>query len=181
MNEATATQLRLLREIRSAFDAADVRWWLFGGWAMDAHTGEVTRDHADIEAFIWRDDTTRARDALTSAGFLAWPSLHPDEAAPFTKDGQEVGCWFLTRNDAGDVITPGRGADWPWAAGAFDAPPGVIDDLELPVMSLEGLLDLKTNFAQHPHGAPLREKDVADIELLRALLAARDHDPEQPG
>ena len=53
MNDATASQLQLLRQIRDSFDDAGVDWWLFGGWAMDAHIGEVTRDHADIEIFIW--------------------------------------------------------------------------------------------------------------------------------
>jgi hypothetical protein len=173
MNDATATQLRLLRVMSDAFAAANVRWWLYGGWAMDAHAGEVTRDHADIEIFLWVDDAASARDALERAGFAAWPSLHPDEGEPFTKDGQEAGLTFLTRDAVGRVITPGRWSDWPWVEGAFDAAPGRIDDLELPVMSLEGLLDLKVNFAKHAHGAPLREKDVADIERLRAMIAER--------
>jgi hypothetical protein len=38
-------------------------------------------------------------------------------------------------------------------------------------MSAAGLLDMKQGFAAHPHGAPLREKDRGDIELLRRLIA----------
>jgi hypothetical protein len=174
MDDATRIQLRLLREMRDALDAAGVRWWLYGGWAMDAHAGEVTRDHADIEAFIWLNDADAAREALIAAGFIAWPSTHKDEGQPFTKGGQEAGLTFLIRNEAGEIVTPGRWSDWPWHAGAFDAPPARLEDLELPVMSLEGLLDLKTNFAKHPHGAPLREKDIADIQRLRAMIAARE-------
>ena len=174
MNDATATQLRLLREIRDALGAVSVRWWLYGGWAMDAHAGEVTRDHADIEAFIWFDDADAARDALTAAGFTAWPATHTDEGQPFTKEGQEFDLTFLIRNNVGEIVTPGRWPDWPWHARAFEAPPARLGDLELPVMSLEGLLDLKTNFAKHPHGAPLRVKDIEDTERLRAMIAARD-------
>jgi hypothetical protein len=173
MNAATATQLRLLREISDAFGPPGVRWWLFGGWAMDAHAGEVTRDHADIEIFLWIEDGEAAFAALEGAGFQGWNSTHADESRPFTKDGQEVGLWFLTRRADGAIVTPGRWTDWPWAAGAFDIHPERIGDLELPVMSLDGLLDIKTNFANHRHGAPLREKDLADIERLRSLLEAR--------
>lgn len=173
MNDATAIQLRLLREMRDAFHAAGVQWWLFGGWAMDAHAGGVTRDHADIETFIWLEDADAARAALTGAGFSAWPSVHPPEGEPFTKDGQEAGITFLIRNEAGEIVTPGRWADWPWYAGAFDEPTAKLGDLDLPVMSLEGLLDLKSNFARHPYGAPLRAKDIADIERIRALIALR--------
>jgi hypothetical protein len=36
-------------------------------------------------------------------------------------------------------------------------------------MTIDGLLDMKESFATHAHGAPLREKDRADIELLRRL------------
>jgi hypothetical protein len=32
---------------------------------------------------------------------------------------------------------------------------------------------MKENFASHPHGAPLREKDVGDIALLRELQRQR--------
>ncbi|MEX2247820.1 MAG: aminoglycoside adenylyltransferase [Dehalococcoidia bacterium] len=171
MDDATRTQLRLLGEIRDALAAAGVRWWLFGGWAMDFHAGEVTRDHSDIEAFVRKDDAEAVRRALTAAGFAAPPPLHPDEALPHLKDGQEAGFFYLVEDEAGRTITPGRWADWPWAAGAFDGPPLRLGDLELHAMSLDGLLDMKLNFPKHTHGAPLREKDVADIERLRALAA----------
>jgi hypothetical protein len=105
---------------------------------------------------------------------MAWPAIHEDECQPFTKDGQETGLWFLIRNGSDEIVTPGRWADWPWLPGSFDEPPRAIGDLVLPAVSLECLLDLKTNFAKHPHGAPLREKDIADIERLRAMIAAQE-------
>ena len=174
MDAATATQLRLIGEIAAALDAEAIPWWLFGGWAMDFHAGEVTRDHSDIEIFIWKHDAERARDALTARGFNFFAGLYPDEARAFLKDGQEIGLWFVVTNDAGRVVTPGRWADWPWPAGSFDAPRQRSDDIEAPVMSLEGLLDMKLGFASHPHGAPLREKDLADIDQLKSLIAHQD-------
>ena len=174
MDTGTATQLRLLREIAAAFEAAGIPWWLFGGWAMDFHAGEVTRDHSDVEIFVWKHDADRARAALAAHGYTLVPGLYPDEARPFLKDGQEIGLWFVVTDDAGRMVTPGRWADWPWPEGSFDAPRQRIGGVEASVMSLEGLLDMKVGFGHHPHGAPPREKDLADIEQLKSLIARRD-------
>jgi hypothetical protein len=169
MNAATATQLELLREIASALDAARIEWWLFGGWAMDFHAGRITRDHADIEIFSWKHDAATVRLALENAGFLHPAGLYPDECQSFLKAGQEIGIWFIERNERGEITTPGRWADWPWFAGAFDDPPLEREGIVARAMSVDGLLDIKTRFAEHPHGAPLRQKDIDDIKLLRRL------------
>lgn len=174
MNDATATQLRLLDEIRRALDGAGVDWWLFGGWAMDAHAGRITRDHADIEVFIWLDGAVAAREALTRAGFTYVPSLHPEEAAAYLKDGQEVDLTFLVRHADDSVTLRGRWSGWCWPAAWFEGARRQLQEMTLPVMALEGLLELKTNFANQPHGAPLRAKDVEDIERLRAMIAEQE-------
>jgi hypothetical protein len=170
MNADTATQLELLRAIASALDGAGIDWWLYGGWAMDFHAGRITRDHADIEIFSWKRDTYAVREAMQSAGFTyAQFGLYPEETQTFLKHGQEIGIWFIERDGAGAISTPGRWADWPWLAGAFEQSPLALDGVTARAMSIEGLLDIKTRFAQHRHGAPLREKDIADITLLRSL------------
>lgn len=166
-------QLQLIREVRDALARAAISWWMYGGWAMDFQLGAVTREHADIEIFVWERDAEAVRWTLVAAGFSAPQSLHPDEGRPFLKDGLEVGATYLVRDEDGSVRTPGRWSDWPWRPGAFDGPPVRIDDLEVPTMSAEGMLDMKMNFHKHPHGAPLREKDVADIARLEALIASR--------
>ncbi len=176
MNDATAIQLLLIEAIRDVLDAADVEWGVFGGWAMDFSIGEVTRDHADIELFVWQQDAQRAKEALLRAGFAAPAALHPDEGQPFLKDGQELGVWYLVRDETGAVSTPGRWADWPFPAGAFDEPRVRLGDMEAPAMSAEGLLEMKLGFAAQPHGAPLREKDQADVVRLRRILASRSED-----
>ena len=174
MNDATATQIALLRAIAAALDSAGLEWWLFGGWAMDFHAGNVTRDHADIEIFSWKHDATAMRRALTLAGFVHPPGgLYPDECQSFLKAGQEIGVWFIERKDDDAIVTPGRWADWPWVAGAFDEAPLTLEGVTARAMSIEGLLDIKTRFADHPHGAPLREKDIADIKLLQAMQGTR--------
>jgi hypothetical protein len=173
MNANTATQLDLIRQIAATLRAAGIDWWLFGGWAMDFHAARVTRNHADIELFSWKRDAAAVRRTLEGAGFVHPPGLYPGECQPFVKDGQEIGAWFIERDADGTIFTPGRWSGWPWAPGAFDGPPLALEGVTARAMSIAGLLDIKTRFADHPHGAPLREKDTADIALLRSLL----HDP----
>jgi hypothetical protein len=175
VNAETGTQLELIGEIAAALDAARVDWWLFGGWALDAHAGKITRDHSDIELFSWKHDAAKLRDALEATGFVH-PSggLYPNECQSFLKHGQEIGAWFIERDAAGTIFTPGRWADWPWIAGAFDDPPILLEGIPVRAVSIEGLLDMKTNYSAHPYGAPLREKDKRDIELLQQLKRKRD-------
>ena len=77
MNALTRTQLGLIREIRSALGAAGIHWWLFGGWGLDARIGHVTRDHHDIEFWVFHEDADSTREALMACGFEAPESLRP--------------------------------------------------------------------------------------------------------
>ena len=165
------THLNLIAQIGDAFAKAGVSWWLYGGWAMDFHAGRVTRPHIDIEFFVNIEEAAIAMTALMESGFLAPSGLHPDEGQPFLKDGVELGMWYLQRRPDGSTTVPGRWSDWPFPAHSFDGGPGKISNVVAPVMSLDGLLDMKERFAVHPHGAPLRPKDESDIEFLRELRA----------
>jgi hypothetical protein len=165
--------LRLIAEIVEAMREAGALWWLYGGWAMDVHAGRVTRRHSDIEFFVRVEHAEAAKAALVARGFLAPPGLYPDECQPFLRHGVEAGMWFLERRSDAANAVPGRWANWRFPVGWFDGPPGRIGDVEAPVTSIEGLLDMKETFAAHPHGAPLREKDHSDIAFLRNMLEER--------
>ena len=64
-------QVEIIKEIGDVLAAAGVRWWLFGGWGMDAHIGRITREHGDIELWIAIDDADTVRTALVAHGFEA--------------------------------------------------------------------------------------------------------------
>ena len=44
-----ARQLSDIAEFARLFEDAALDYWLFGGWAVDFHVGEVTRAHGDID------------------------------------------------------------------------------------------------------------------------------------
>ena len=37
------------------------RWWFAGGWAIDFFVGRATREHADIEIGVFREDQMTLR------------------------------------------------------------------------------------------------------------------------
>ena len=174
MNALTRTQLGLIREIRSALGAAGIHWWLFGGWGLDARIGYVTRDHHDIEFWVFHEDADSTREALMACGFEAPESLRPEESQEFLKDGVNASSAFLRRNQDGSVGVRGRWSDWQFPPDAFQQPPGRIDGLVVPAMSVEGMLAMKVQFPALRHGRPLRDKDAEDIGVLRKLLEATD-------
>lgn len=174
MNALTRTQFGLIQEIRSALGAAGIHWWLFGGWGLDARIGHVTRDHHDIEFWVFHEAANATRKALMSCGFEAPEIRHPEESQEFLKDGINASSAFLWRNQDGSVGVRGRWSDWRFPPDAFEQLPGRIDGLVVPAMSVEGMLAMKVQFPTLRNGRPLRAKDAEDIGILRKLLEATD-------
>ena len=57
--------------IIAAFDAAEVRFWVAGGWGIDALIGRQTRRHSDLDVVLDQNsgDEARARRVLAKLGF----------------------------------------------------------------------------------------------------------------
>jgi hypothetical protein len=174
MDETAALQLRLIRELAAALDPLGVRWWLFGGWAVDFNLGHISRKHDDIEAFILERDAPVVRAALTAAGFAAPTPLHPDEGQPFLKEGQELGLWFLNPGEDGRLRMHGRWADWPLPTDSFEGTALALEGAMAFAVSPLCLIEMKLNFQRYAPGAETRNKDSADIEALRELIAKRE-------
>ena len=172
VSETTQRQLSQIREIKEALaDAGVSKWWLFGGWGLDARIGHVTRDHHDIEFWINAEDRIRTRDALVKRGYRPLDTQPPEESQEFMKDDVKSSSAYLYGQRDGSFRVKGPQSDWRFAPNSFTEPPGRIDDLILPAMSVEGMLSMKEQFATLRNGRPLRDKDVADMATMRKLLA----------
>ena len=76
-------------EILDRLDEAGVKWWIDGGWGVDALLGEETRPHDDLDLAVRRDAIERL------------PALFPE----FTRVAEEW--WparFVLRDSAGRQI-----------------------------------------------------------------------------
>jgi lincosamide nucleotidyltransferase A/C/D/E len=56
-------------EVLDRLDSSAVRFWLDGGWGIDALLGRVTRRHEDLDVVVARDDLAAVRAALAPLGF----------------------------------------------------------------------------------------------------------------
>jgi hypothetical protein len=167
----TLAQLTQIQEIQEALaDAGVSNWWLFGGWGLDARIGRLTRDHHDIEFFVYHEDGLRTKEALMQRGFTPIATQPPEESQEFMKDGVKSSSAYLYRKSDGTLGVEGPQSDWRFPANSFEEPPGQIGDLTLPAMSIEGMLAMKEQFSTLRNGRPLRDKDIVDIEIMQGLL-----------
>lgn len=146
------------------FDAAKIEYWLFGGWAVDYHAGRVTRSHDDIDFVIWVRDHETVIEMLSATDF---EPLRPPLA--FICGDVEFEITLIDRAPDGAIVTPGF-EEWPWDTGTFRDDVRTLDGYPVRVVSIAGLLAVKTGWQLH-FGEPPRPQDLADTQILRELLA----------
>ena len=174
MTPAAQAQLRLIADVSWVFEAEGLAWWLFGGWGLDAQQGRITRDHGDIEFWVPRALADPVRDAMQLLGAVPMDTQPIEESREFSRDGVIVSSAFFDRNADGTFGVLGRWSDWVFPRNSFGESRGVLGELEVPTMSVEGMLAMKQQYPALQNGAPLRAKDVRDIAVLESLIAKPD-------
>ena len=61
------------RAIQRVMRGANIRWWIVGGWAVDAFTG-VPREHEDIDVSFFRQDLPRLLEHLAPR-YCVWSNF----------------------------------------------------------------------------------------------------------
>lgn len=85
-------------EASARFAAFPGPWWVAGGWAIDLFVGRQTRQHADVDILIRRDDQLALFDILPEweihaagmpvpGGLVCWQT-----GAPFPADVHDIWC-----------------------------------------------------------------------------------------
>jgi hypothetical protein len=177
MDEKTEEQLRLIRKVIAVMRAVDVSAWLFGGWGLDARIGRITRPHGDVEFWIERTHAERSKAALVGAGATVLETQPPVEACEYTLDDVPFSTAYFDRRRDGAFDQPlGRWSDWLFPPGSFGEEPGMLDGTPVLTMSVPGMLAMKEQYSHLRNGSPLRQKDIADIGVLRALASGERMD-----
>lgn len=166
----TQAQLRIIHRVRAVLSAASVPAWLFGGWGLDARIGRITRSHGDVEFWVGAPDAARSAAALAGAGAVLLETQPPAESREFTWDGADFSTAYFDRQADGTFASRGRWPDWVFPAGSFGDEPGLLEGVPVPAMSVAGMLAMKEQYPALRNGGPLREKDIADIAVLRGML-----------
>ncbi len=172
MDESTEGQLIVIRKVIAVTQAADISAWLFGGWGLDARIGRITREHGDVEFWVERLHAERSKAVLVGAGATALTTQPPAEACEFTWDDVPFSTAYFDRQPDGSFSQPrARWSDWLFPPGSFGTEPGMLDGTPVLAMSVSGMLAMKEQFPHLRNGRPWRQKDIDDIEILRALAA----------
>jgi hypothetical protein len=129
------------------------------------------RAHGDVEFWVEHRQARRSKALLVEAGALPLPTQPPAESCEFTWDGVPFSTAYFDRQPDGTTTSRGRWTDWEFPPGSFGDDLGVLDGLAVPAMSVAGMLAMKEQFPTLRNGRPWRDKDRADIEVLRALIA----------
>ena len=87
----------------------------------------------------------------------------------FIRNGVEFEITLIARAADGAIVTPGF-EEWPWDAGTFGDDVRALNAFPVRVVSVAGLLAVKTGWEAHFGESP-RLQDLADAQILRHLLA----------
>ena len=149
-------------DVLDRLEAAGIRFWVDGGWGVDALVGTQTRDHEDLDVVVARDDCERAVEVLGGAGFTHDVEAQPGLPARFVLQAPGG-----RRVDLHPVVFDAAGNGWqPLPENAWGAYPseglgatGAIEGRTVPCLTAE--LQLR-----HHLGYPWDEHDRHDMGLL---------------
>jgi hypothetical protein len=163
-------QLHVIRSVSDTLRAARIGAWLFGGWGLDAHLGQITRPHGDVEFWVERTDAEESRSALVRAGAHALVTQPPEESCEFEWNDVQFSTAYFDRQPDGSFTVAGRWSDWIFPPGSFGDDLGTLQGVPVQTMSLAGMLAMKEQYPHLRNGRAWRAKDVLDLERLRELV-----------
>ena len=151
----------------SAMERAGVRFWIDGGWGVDALVGRQTRPHDDLDVVVVSEDVGVLVDTLARLHFAVAEDVRPTRLVLRDHVGRQV--------DVHPVeIDPVDGTGWQRGAmpdGSDAAYPakelgtGEIEGRAVPCISPALQLE-------HHTGYEPTERDVADVALLRSTFGS---------
>lgn len=152
-----------LEDVLEAVDAlTGLRFWLDGGWGVDALLGEQTREHSDLDAAIDRDDLVEADRRLRRLAYERSEEVDPDDPARYvmrSAAGRQIDFHVLEFDPSGDGWqTLGNGERLRYPAADLTAD-GRIGERTVPCIS--AALQLRHHSSYDP-----TERDRIDMHRL---------------
>jgi hypothetical protein len=158
--------------------AYDREWWVVGGWAIDAFTGQA-REHDDIDLVIWRRDLPAFQELVgerhhvwsVGSGMLRplnadWPELHPEAGQVWLRD-HALAPWFL------DCILA-EDRDGLWVSRRDDDHVAPLADVTW--VADDGICYLRPEVVLHHKARLDRAKDRADLAVAWPLLGEAEQE-----
>ena len=159
MSEMTIEALVVLLRL---FESAGIEVWLDGGWAVDAVLGVQTRPHKDVDIILRVADLPKLRESLAQRSFEIRNGGTESNFVLADRSGLEVDVHAIVFDrDGNGVYRMENGSDWIFPAAGFSGQ-GVVQGVSVRCLTPE------VQVLCHAHGYVPTEKDLRDMELLRA-------------
>lgn len=156
-------------ELCEALEGASVRYWVIGGWGVDALLGRETRPHKDLDILALVDDLVQLRRMFENKGFAL--SHIWEESRSIENAGEPWPTAFVASDAMGraidihliEILEDGRVRqhyDNPWPLPDAFATNGTIAGKAIPCVSSQAQVNMHTGYA-------LPNEQALDLELLR--------------
>lgn len=175
MSERAASQLKVIDEITQLAIEQGIELWLEGGWAMDFFLGEVTRDHEDIDWFMWVKDGPTLSSVLIEHGFTPLAGAPIEQQLDFARDDVEVSFKLVTQDEGGSVVVgggPWEGDAWP--EGMLQGGEGQIGSIRSRYINPLAQVEMKKMMPIWIPQRRRRRKDLTDIARIEAELRRQE-------
>jgi hypothetical protein len=159
----TRGQLAALAELDEVLRCAAVDYWLFGGWAVDAHAGRVTRTHEDVDIAVWAAEAGRVAELLAARGWARRSEADEDGYTCFVRGAVQLDVAYLASGATGRVYTPLREGRGDWPDGAFGDDVAVLRGVRVRVIGRDALIVDKSATRSDPATAAKDRQDVAAL------------------
>ncbi|MDQ3893524.1 MAG: hypothetical protein M3292_02490 [Actinomycetota bacterium] len=166
MDPLGSRQLGALARVDALFERAGLRYWLFGGWAVDFHAGSVTRAHDDVDIAVWLADLPRIAELLEADAWRHAPSHDDDGGTGYERDGVRLELTYLVRDADGRIFTPLRHGRASWSDDALAGDVRTLLGVRSRVVGLAPLMSTKSSPRDDLEEAA---KDRADFRALSQL------------
>jgi hypothetical protein len=154
------TQLAALARVDELLAQAGIRYWLFGGWAVDFYAGGVTRPHDDVDIAVSLDDHGRIATLLGRDGWAHAPEPDEEGGTGYEREGVRLELTFI------EAV--------PFGTDVFGDDRRELAGVSARLMALEALRRGKARPRDDPGD---KAKDEADFATLRELERGRQGEP----
>jgi lincosamide nucleotidyltransferase A/C/D/E len=147
-----------------------IRFWVMGGWGVDALLHRETRPHKDLDILVLLGDLAKLRQLLDEHGFtlkLVWQESHrldeetdhwPTAFVTADPQGREIDVHVIDLEPDGRIV---QHYDDPWPLPDSISGQGSIAGTVVPCVSKETQLAMHTGYS-------LPDGHLRDLDLLRA-------------
>lgn len=180
LTELMAVKVEELKELLSKLKDKGIRYFVFGGMAVEALRGKITREHGDIDLLIFENQKEDYKKALSELNFTG---AFSEKGGLYraTRNNLQVDALFMQKREK-DFFINGDKEEVSLPLELFDIPcVGEIEGFELSLEPLDFLFwALPFYDKEEDRETILSYKTRVDMALVKAIVGKSKRDPNSP-